>query len=169
MGVHLHNSTHKLWRKFWVYITMKCTRILNAFVICRIIRDVCFVQDCPKDTVDFRESQCKAFDNRAYMGKVYSWESFIDGKTFKTCSLVNKSNSTASFSFPDESNVNSDRYCCHRVALIKNTYMPIWFLNATNEYKFHTAYLTVTELPVWTKISYVYAFLPTSTATMNKK
>lgn len=39
----------------------------------------CF-QDCPEGTPDFRESQCKAFDNRAYMGKVYSWESFVDGK-----------------------------------------------------------------------------------------
>ncbi|CAG7830781.1 unnamed protein product [Allacma fusca] len=39
---------------------------------------LCNTQECPKDSIDFRESQCKAFDNRPFTGKVYQWEAFID-------------------------------------------------------------------------------------------
>ena len=36
-----------------------------------------FCRNVQKD--DFRESQCKEFDNRPFMGKVYQWEAFTDG------------------------------------------------------------------------------------------
>ncbi|XP_041133358.1 A disintegrin and metalloproteinase with thrombospondin motifs 6-like [Polyodon spathula] len=46
----------------------------------------CNVEDCPDNSVDFREKQCSDFDQRPFRGKYYTWKAYTGGQ-MKACSL----------------------------------------------------------------------------------
>lgn len=40
---------------------------------------ICNDQECPIDAIDFREEQCKSFNNKTFGGKKYLWETYFKG------------------------------------------------------------------------------------------
>ncbi|CAG2062276.1 unnamed protein product, partial [Timema podura] len=54
-------------------IKSQCVGVYKRFHICND-------QACPVGTKDFRQLQCESFNGKQFMGRVYLWEPFLDGK-----------------------------------------------------------------------------------------